>query len=261
MYATRITVGVCLLIGVTSVADPEEEVPHPEQADWDYGPDNGPPVWGRLRPEYAPCAFGDRQSPIDIVDPTRTTLPALAVNYHPMVLSVPSDGHTVEVRYTGENWVEVGDTRYELFQFHFHTPSEHTLDGRHFDMEIHFVHRSPRDTLAVVGVWVRRGREHPGVDVLAERLPVVPGQTQQSPGLYVNPAELLPQVRQAVRYEGSLTTPPCSQGVKWFVFTTPVEVSDTQLAAFEAVLGKNNRPVQPLNDRELLIGMGPLAQP
>ena len=68
-------------------------------------------------------------------------------------------------------------------------------------------------------------------------------------------------VRQAVRYEGSLTTPPCSQGVKWFVFTTLVEVSDTQLAAFEAVLGKNNRPVQPLNDRELLIGMGPLAQP
>ena len=218
---------------------------------WGYASDDGPAVWGRLSSEYALCAVGDRQSPIDIVGATPADAPAVSFHYQPMKPQLWNNGHTVEVVSTSENWIEVGRARYDLTQFHFHTPGEHTVEGRPFDMEVHLVHRNEEGTLAVVGVFVRRGDEHPVLDALAKHLPA-PGE---SSALEENLAasELLPEASRMFRYEGSLTTPPCSEGVQWFVLETPVEISDAGLAAFEAILGNNSRPVQPLNGRELLI--------
>ena len=181
----------------------------------------------------------------------------MAFNYQTTAVSVVRRGHTIEVEPTGENGIEVEGARYQLLQFHFHTPSEHTLAGQSFDMEIHFVHQGYDSAVAVVGVLVRRGRAHPVLDVLAEHIAATRGQAQ---GLDISAIDVLPSTRQTVRYDGSLTTPPCSQGVKWLLLTTPIEASDAQLAAFRSVLGKNNRPVQPLNGREVLIATEP-AQP
>ena len=233
-----------------SVADAgrrcRSELPH-----WGYGAEDGPAVWGRLDPVYALCAVGERQSPIDIVGATQAELPAIAFEYRPMVLRVLNNGRTVEVASTGENWIEVEGARYELAQFHFHTPGEHTLAGEPFDMEVHLVHRNDDGVLAVVGVFVRAGGVHPVLDELAGQLPA-PGESRTGDTL-IDASDLLPEASRIFRYEGSLTTPPCSEGVRWFVLETHIGISAAGLAAFEAVLGRNNRPVQPLNGRELLV--------
>lgn len=218
---------------------------------WGYGPEDGPAVWGQLGSEYLLCAVGNRQSPIDLVGATQAEVPTVAFHYQPMMLEIQHNGHTVEAASTSENWIEVGGARYDLTQFHFHTPGEHTVDGRPFDMEVHLVHRNEEGTLAVVGVLVRRGGEHPVLDDLAAQLPK-PGRSLAIEK-EIAVSELLPEASRIFRYEGSLTTPPCSEGVQWFVLETPVEVSAAALAEFEAILGNNSRPVQPLNGRELLI--------
>lgn len=222
---------------------------------WGYGPKDGPAVWGQLSSEYRLCAVGNRQSPIDIVGATQAEVPAVVFHYQPMMLEVQHNGHTVEVASTSENWIEVGGVRYDLTQFHFHTPGEHTVEGRPFDMEVHLVHQNEEGTLAVVGILVRRGGAHPVLDDLAAQLPE-PGESLAIEKK-IAVSELLPEASRIFRYEGSLTTPPCSEGVQWFVFETPVEVSAAALAAFEAILGNNSRPVQPLNGRELLIDRDP----
>ena len=224
----------------------------PGFADWGYGPDDGPTVWGELDRAYALCALGRCQSPIDLVDATPAASPGLVFGYRRMPVRIVHDGHTVEVASTQENWIEVGGARYELIQFHFHTPGEHTIAGESFDMEVHLVHRNKAGALAVVGVLVRRGGQHPVLDVLAQFLPN-PGESLARADLKIAATDLLPVTRRSFRYVGSLTTPPCSEDVQWFVLETPVEISGAGLAAFEAVLRNNNRPVQPLNDRELLI--------
>jgi len=234
------------------MSDVPEAAEEREGVTWGYDTETGPAVWGRLSPEYALCSLGTRQSPIDLVDPTPAPVAAVVFNYRPTKLRLENNGHTVEVASTTDNWIEVGDGRYELLQFHFHTPGEHTVVGKAFDMEIHLVHRNDAGELAVVGVFVRRGGDHPLLGLLAENLPE-PGQEQTPEGTTIDASELLPAVRRSFRYEGSLTTPPCSEGVRWFVLETAIEASDAQLAAFEAALGTNNRPVQARNDRELLI--------
>ena len=229
-----------------------EEGNDPELPRWGYGAHDGPAVWGELSQEYALCAVGRHQSPIDLRNATPAPSPGLVFRYRPMPVAIVHNGHTVEVASTNENWIEVEGARYELIQFHFHTPGEHTIAGQSFDMELHLVHRNDEGALAVVGVLVHRGGEHPVLDALARVLPN-PGESHTLADLEIAASELLPATPRSFRYEGSLTTPPCSEGVQWFVLETPVEVSGAGLAAFEAALGKNSRPVQPLNGRELLI--------
>ena len=229
-----------------------EEGTDPGLPHWGYGAHDGPQVWGELSRQYALCALGQCQSPIDLSNATPAPPPGLVFRYRPMPVAIVHNGHTVEVASTNENWIEVEGARYELIQFHFHTPGEHTMAGDSFDMEVHLVHRNDEGVLAVVGVLVRRGGEHAVLDVLAGVLPR-PGESHALADLEIDASGVLPETRRSFRYEGSLTTPPCSEGVQWFVFETPIEVSDAGLTAFEAALGKNSRPVQPLNGRELLI--------
>ena len=234
---------------------------HPDQAEWGYGTENGPAIWGKLSPEYALCAVGTHQSPIDLVNPTSTALPAIAFNYQPVALNIRNNGHTIEVASSAENWIEVDSTRYELLQFHFHAPSEHTVAGQLFAMEMHLVHQSKDGTLAVIGVLIERGSEHAAFNPLWAHLPSTPSAEQHIEQVAIDAGDLLPSARASYRYDGSLTTPPCSEGVKWFVLTTPIELSEAQIAAFTTIVHDNNRPVQPLNRRQLLVDVPSSTQP
>ena len=244
---------LCVLVCMTSCAKSEHPPAHPERVKWSYGAENGPDVWGRLTPEYILCAEGASQSPIDIVNPAPANLSSIAMNYQPTILTIRNNGHTIEVAYPKGSWLKVDDVHYQLLQFHFHAPSEHTVAGKSFDMEMHLVHASEDGTLAVVGALIESGQENAAFNPVWTHLPSTPGHAQRVPSVTFNADELLPSARHAYRYEGSLTTPPCSEGVKWFVLKSPLEMSEAQISAFKAIIDNNNRPVQPLNERKLLM--------
>ena len=259
MYEVRGLIGVSLLGICVGCSGGTDEERHPgETPAWGYEAQNGPADWASLSGEYALCAHGSRQSPIDLVDPAPATRQAIAFNYQSGVPDVSNNGHTVEVAFGQKNWIEVDGATYELLQFHFHTPSEHTVAGRSFDMEVHLVHRNEDGALAVVALLVQRGREHPVLGALAENLPMSGGMPSPQ-HTAIDPADLLPSEQQAFHYEGSLTTPPCSEGVQWFVLTTAIELSDAQFDAFKGVMHHNSRPVQPLGGREVFVGEGSLG--
>ncbi len=241
-----------------------------EKVEWGYEAENGPDVWGQLSPEYVLCAEGKHQSPIDLVNPTPAKLPPIPYNYHPTSMNIRNTGHTIEVACPEGGWIEIDGTRYQLLQFHFHAPSEHTVAGKFFDMEMHLVHKSEDGMLAVVGLLIKRGRHKFAFAPIWSHLPAVPGETQrienvtEDGSLIVEPrfmfspndqitGEAPSRFRNYYRYDGSLTTPPCSEDVKWIVLTTPIEISEAQIAAFKTIIGDNNRPVQPLNGRKLFV--------
>ena len=226
---------------------------HTETVCWGYEAENGPDVWAQLSPEYGLCGAGIHQSPIDIVNLTPAKLPPITFNYQPTFLNIYNTGNTIEVVYTEGSWIEVDGTKYHLLQFHFHAPSEHTVVGNLYDMEMHLVHKSEDGTLAVIGVLIESGSINTAFASFWHCLPSIPGESAQMKGVILNASDLLPSAKQTYRYNGSLTTPPCSEGVKWFVLTTPIEMSHSQIAAFKVILSGNNRPVQPLNGRELLV--------
>ncbi|MDE3001135.1 MAG: carbonic anhydrase family protein [Gemmatimonadota bacterium] len=257
MNLFRLTTPLCIMcFGRPARSEPEGSSSVSDKPAWGYGAENGPAAWGRLSADYALCADGLRQSPVDLRNPTPASLPAITFNYRPTPLNVHNNGHTIEVASNGENWLGVGGERYDLAQYHFHAPSEHTVAGRSFDMEMHLVHRNEKGALAVIGVLIRRGRRHVAFDPVWEHLPQSAGEMKRIEGVSVNPADLLPPDTRAYRYDGSLTTPPCSQDVSWFVIATPMEMSEAQIAAFEAIFHNNNRPVQALNGREVFIDIG-----
>ena len=226
---------------------------HTETTPWGYEAENGPEVWARLSPEYGLCGVGKHQSPIDIVNPTPAELPAINFNYQSTSLNIHNTGNTIEVAYPKGSWIEVDGTKHHLLQFHFHAPSEHTVTGSLFDMEMHLVHESEDGTLAVIGVLIKSGSINTAFNAFWHYLPPIPSESRQIKNVIINAFDLLPRTKHTYRYEGSLTTPPCSEDVKWFVMTTPIEMSQSQIAAFKAIFDGNNRPVQPLNGRELLV--------
>ena len=220
---------------------------------WGYEAANGPDVWASLRPEYDLCSTGIHQSPINIVNPIPAKLPAITFNYQSTSLNIRNTGNTIEVVYPEGSWIEVDGTKYHLLQFHFHAPSEHTVAGNLYDMEMHLVHKSEDGTLAVIGVLIEAGSTNSAFAPFWDYLPSTSDESKQIKEVILNASNLLPSTKHTYRYIGSLTTPPCSEEVKWFVLTTPVEMSQSQIAAFKTILFGNNRPVQPLNDRELLV--------
>ena len=218
-----------------------------------YEAENGPDVSEQLSSEYGLCGAGIHQSPIDIVNPTPAKLSAITFNYQSTSLNIRNTGNTIEVVYPEGSWIEVDRTKYHLLQFHFHAPGEHTVAGNPSDMEMHLVHNSEDGTLAVIGVLIESGSINTSFTPLCQYLPSVPGESEQIKDVTLNAFDLLPSTKHTYRYTGSLTAPPYSEGVKWFVLTTPVEMSQSQIATFKAILYGNNRPVQPLNGRELLM--------
>ncbi|MDE0427285.1 MAG: carbonic anhydrase family protein [Candidatus Poribacteria bacterium] len=228
-------------------------IQHIEPVCWGYEAENGPDVWERLSPEYQLCGAGIHQSPIDLVNPTPTKLLPITFNYQPTSLNIHNTGNTITVAYQQGSWIEVDATKYHLLEFHFHAPSEHTVAGDLSDMEMHLVHESENGTLAVIGVLIKSGRINTAFNPFWEYLPSTIGESKQNKDVILNAYDLLPSRKHTYRYTGSLTTPPCSEGVKWFVLTTPIEMSHSQVAAFKSIMSGNNRPVQPLNGRKLIV--------
>ncbi len=256
LYATFLFFAVsAFLLTMNCHVKTKQVAQHTETISWGYQPENGPDVWERLSPTYRLCGVGKHQSPIDIVNPTPAKLPAITFNYQSVSLNIHNTGNTIEVAYPKGSWIEVDGTKYHLLQFHFHAPSEHTVAGNPYDMEMHLVHESEDGTLAVIGGLIKSGSVNTAFSSFWHHLPSTDGESKQIESVVLNASDLLPSTTHTYRYDGSLTTPPCSEGVKWFVLTTPIEMSQTQIAAFKAIMDGNNRPVQPLNGRELLVDM------
>lgn len=232
---------------------------------WDYA-ELGPADWAALSPEFAVCGAGERQSPIDIGDAVTAPVPALDATFRPVELHIVhhehradiiNTGHSVQVNYPGSDTLVIGDERFELLQYHFHSPAEHRVAGREFPAEVHFVHRAANGRLAVIGVLIEEGAANPAYDPVWQNLPTEKGREIHLEHVTVDVDALLPRETASVRYVGSLTTPPCSEGVEWIVMTTPVSMSGAQLATLRAVLSGNNRPIQPRHDRPVLRAMVP----
>jgi carbonic anhydrase len=218
---------------------------------WSYEGEEGPLHWGSLSPDYAACSAGASQSPIDLSNPAMQDVANIAFHYQPSNVSIINNGHTIQVNYAAGSYMELDGVRYDLTQFHFHAPSEHAVSARLAAAEIHLVHTSSDGRLAVVGLLVDAGAHNAAFDSFWSSLPAAPGPAQQLT-TQVNAAALLPPVQLTYRYAGSLTTPPCTEGVTWSVMVQPIHMSEAQLATFTQIIDGNNRPVQPRNGRSVI---------
>lgn len=230
-----------------------------EDIDWGYEKNNGPDQWCCLKNEYSVCRDGHAQSPIDLTGAAVTELKPIQFNYQPVPLAILNNGHTIQVNYAPGSCVCYNEKQYELLQFHFHQPSEHTIDGRPCAMELHLVHRNAATGgMAVVAVMIMEGEaENEAYQQVFRHLPAQECSAETHPTTMINARDLLPQhTRCFYTYEGSLTTPPCTEVVRWLVLAEPVMLSAEQLTTFGAIYDHNARPVQPLYNRDLFTNLG-----
>jgi carbonic anhydrase len=241
-----------------------------EDVKWGYKGPIGPDKWGSLSKNYAICQIGKTQSPIDIPRKVNNKEGSLNINYQnaPMTIvsngdvapssdtqTVVNNGHGIQLNFPADakETITLNGTDYRLVQFHIHAPSETKWHGQSFPMEIHFVHQDDSGKLAVIGVLAKIGKENqPAMESILNHLPKEPGKPQSIEGQSINPSDLLPAKRSYYSFVGSLTTPPCAEGVQWIVMAEPITISSAQLTKLKkAIGGSNARPVQPLNGREI----------
>lgn len=215
---------------------------------WSYEGDSGPANWSKINVDWAKCGNGSRQSPIDIRDGMKVELEQISFDYHPSSFNVVDNGHTVQVGVSGGNYITVQNRMFELQQFHFHRPSEERINGKAFEMVVHLVHRDAEGRLAVLALLLERGAPQATIQTVWNNLPLEKFETMQ-PTILLDPAEMLPVRRDYYTYMGSMTSPPCSEGVLWLVMKQPVQASPAQMALFSRLYPLNARPVQPGNGR------------
>ncbi len=223
-------------------------------ADWGYSGDNGPEHWASLHPEYSACS-GKNQSPIDLKRFTEADLPSIPLVYYTNSTEIVNKGHTVQVNFDEGSTIELDGKEFELKQLHFHSPSENTYYGSNFPLEMQLVHADADGNLAVVAVMFRFGPENEDLQKIWDKMPELSGEivTLAEQKEKLNAKSLLPHDGDYFRFNGSLTTPPCSEGVRWLVLKNVVFASEGQIAKFQEVIGEpNNRPVQPLNARTVM---------
>jgi carbonic anhydrase len=216
--------------------------------EWSYDGAGGPEHWAELKPEFATCARGTRQSPIDIRDGIKVELDPVQFDYRPATFRVIDNGHTVRVEVGAGNAIDVLGRHYELIEFHFHRPSEERVDGQAFAMVAHLVHKAADGRLAVVAVLLEPGRAQPVVQSVWNNLPLDKGE-EVTPKVSIDLSGLLPEDRRYYTYMGSLTTPPCSEGVLWMVMRKPVTLSPEQIGVFARLYPMNARPIQQASGR------------
>ena len=217
-------------------------------AHWSYDGEGGPDTWHRLKPEFAKCGSGTRQSPIDIRDGIRVDMDPVQFDYRPSAFRVIDNGHTVQVNVAAGNFIDVMGRRFELQQFHFHRPSEERIEGKQFDMVAHLVHQDLEGRLAVVAVLLERGGAQALVQTVWNNLPLEKGE-ELAARATLDLNHLLPKDPRYFTYMGSLTTPPCSEGVLWMVMQQPVTVSSEQIEVFARLYPMNARPLQQASGR------------
>ena len=221
------------------------------QAHWSYQGAAGPQTWGGLKPEFSTCAKGQRQSPIDIRGGLAVDLDPVKFSYQASPFAVIDNGHTVQANIASGNAIEIGGKRFELQQFHFHRPSEERIDGRQFEMSLHLVHKDEQGRLAVVAVLFDKGQAQPAVQRVWNSLPLEKGE-ELAARAPLELVDLLPTDRRYFTYMGSLTTPPCSEGVQWVVMRQPMTMSPEQIELFARMYPMNARPVQQASGRRIL---------
>lgn len=216
---------------------------------WGYQGNEGPAQWGMLSPDYVMCERGRNQSPINIEGALDAPLTPLIVDYSAFGKNIVNNGHAIQVNFNPGNTLILDGGRFEMAQVHFHTPAENRIEGKSYPLEAHFVHADERGNLAVIGVMFTEGRANAGLAALLPRMPEAPGDPI---GLNadIKPTDLMPKSLSYYRYSGSLTTPPCAEGVRWLILKMPVAASRAQIEAFEKIMKhETNRPIQPLNGR------------
>jgi len=222
---------------------------------WQYEGLEGPAHWGDLDPKFISCKIGRNQSPINIKDKTAINtvgLPGFDVYYRSAPMRIIYNGHALQINYPLGSYITINGNRYELLQFHFHTPSEHQKNGFNYPMEMQIVHKDGDGNLAVIGILFQEGKKNDALSDIIRYLPKDVGKEHLHKFAKVNPVDYFPKRKLFYKYSGSLTTPPCSEGVYWMVFKDPIEASPEQLAAMHALMGDNNRPVQPHYSRSVL---------
>ena len=239
----RVPLGLALLVCCAGAAASGD-------VHWSYGGHGGPAEWAALNPEFATCKLGTHQSPIDIRGAKTADLPAIAFNYQPAPLAIIDNGHTIQVNYAPGSTITVGERRYELQQFHFHKPSEEKVDGKAHAMVAHLVHKGSDGSLAVVAVLLDKGQDNPTLRAVWRHLPKQKEKEIAAPAT-IDASALLPADKGYYTFAGSLTTPPCSEGVRWFVLKTPMTLAASELTAFAKLYPMNARPTQPLNGRAI----------
>lgn len=247
MTANRLPVVACLVVASVAAA-----VQHPH---WAYEGAGGPTHWGSLDAAYHACDVGKHQSPIAIHDATPADLPAINFSYQASPLKLIDNGHTEQVLYAPGSFITVGNHKYELQQFHFHHPAEEVVNGKSYPMVAHLVHKDAAGKLAVVAVLLDEGQANAVVQTVWTHLPAAKQMEKElaPAGVKVDASGLLPANHGYYTFTGSLTTPPCSEGVTWFVLKQPSSISAEQLATFAKHYPHNARPLQPLNNRAVVM--------
>lgn len=232
---------------ITTPAKAKEHKPH-----WTYEGKDGPENWGKLSPEFATCAAGRNQSPVNIKTTTHAALkPLKSIQKFP-AKDIFNNGHTVQINFKAGNMLVLDSAAYQLKQLHFHAPSENTIHGKSFPLEAHFVHADSKGNLTVIAVMFTEGKANEGLVKLWAQMPNEVGEPVTLKTRVI-PSELIPSNLAYYRFSGSLTTPPCSEGVRWLVLKTPLTASKEQIEAFKhAVKHDNNRPIQELNGRVII---------
>ncbi|MDP0930297.1 carbonic anhydrase [Paracoccus onubensis] len=218
-------------------------------AHWSYMGETGPEHWAEIAPEDKACKAGTRQSPIDLSKTDAVGELSFTSDYRAVPMKIWNNGHTIQLDAKNAGEMAEDGKIYNLLQVHFHDPSEHALNGKNYPLEAHFVHRDKDGELAVLGVFIEEGAENPELAKIISHIPAKPGEPMVVEGLDFDPSALLPDNLAAYRYSGSLTTPPCTEGVAWRILSHPITASADQIKALADVMGSNNRPLQAVNGR------------
>lgn len=250
MATAAIVLGACAPMSQLGFGGEHAGAEH-DAAHWSYAGATGPEHWGELAEANLACAIGHQQSPVDLAHPVAAAAPAPHIDWRPArATSIVNNGHTVQVNLADAGGVTIEDRLYRLTQFHFHHLSEHVVGGYAYPMEAHFVHAADDGRLAVIGVFIEEGDALALMDALWNAAPAHEGEAALS--AIVDARVFLPADRAAYRYQGSLTTPPCTEIVDWTVFAAPVSASAAQIETFARAFPDNARPAQPLHRRYVL---------
>lgn len=226
----------------------KKAVTHADAAHWSYEGDAGPLNWGKLSKTNAKCDLGERQSPIDIRDGIRVELDPINFDYKSVQFSVLDNGHTIQMTPGSGNYLNVSGKTYEMLQMHFHRPSEERINGKGAEMVAHLVHKDRDGKLAVVAILMELGEANKIIQAVWNNLPLEKNEPIKALS-NIDLGELLPKRRDYYTYMGSLTTPPCSEGVLWLVMKEPIGISPEQLAIFARLYPMNARPLQKSSGR------------
>ncbi|MFU5483902.1 carbonic anhydrase [Pseudomonas aeruginosa] len=225
---------------------------HTAEIHWTYKGNHGPSHWGEFSSGL--CSAGSRQSPINVdrqhIQPLKGSTPDLRINYEATALNLKNNGHTIQIDVINGGSVRFKGNSYALLQFHFHTPSEHLINQMPYPMEMHLVNQDKDGRLLVLGIMIKEGDENEVFTALWSRLPTAEGKKETlDANAAPNLNTLIPRTSHHLFYEGSLTTPPCTEGVQWVLFEQPIELSRSQIDEFRRIFSDNHRPVQPVNER------------